>query len=338
MARKAQKKIDFFAREPQFVDHLTPTWHALPLEIRGTFYGEKAVLDRIKEQGVESPELYEKAQEVSGPELPLTFAASWWDARNSRDWKRLTVITEHGSGQTFQGVNSHSYLNAKDRAGIVAVLVPGTYQEKFSQETHPIIPTYVVGCPKLDRWHKDKTLPKDARGVVAFSTHWDCKVCPETRTSIRHFRSALPLINKKFKLIGHAHPRIAGVMQALYLKHDIEWVPDFSEVMERAELYICDGSSTIYEWASLDRPTVILNAPWYRRDVEHGLLFWEYRDVGIQVDQPRELPQAIKTALADTDAQKARRHEIISDVYGPCDGQAAKRAAAALQEILTRWS
>jgi hypothetical protein len=336
--RKALKKIDFFAREPQFVDHITPTWHALPPSLRGTFYGEKAVLDRIRAQGVESPEPYEKAQEVSGPELPLTFTASFWDMRNSRNWGRLTVLTEHGSGQSFLGVKSQSYIRSKDRAGVVGLLLPGTYQERISQEAHPIIPTYVVGCPKLDPWHKDKTLPKEARGVVAFSTHWDCKVCPETRSSIRHYRTALPLLNKKFKVLGHAHPRIAGVMQALYAKYDIEWVQDFSEVMERAEVYVCDGSSTIYEWASLDRPTVILNAPWYRRDVEHGLLFWEYRDVGVQVDHPRDLPQAIKTALADTEKQKARRREIIADVYGPCDGHAAERAAAALGDILERWS
>lgn len=338
MPRKAQKKIDFVAREPHFLDHLAPTWHALPSELRGTFYTEKAILDRARAHGIENAKQYEAIREVSAAKLPLTFTASYWDMKNSRNLGRLTVITEHGAGQSYLGVKSGSYLRSTDRAGVVGILVPGKYQAEISQQTHPAIPTYAVGVPKLDQLHKDKSLPKEARSVIAFSTHWDCKVCPETRSTLRHYRRVLPLLSKKFKLIGHAHPRIAGVMQGIYAKHGIEYVADFSEVIERAEVYICDNSSTIFEWASLDRPVVLLNAPWYRRDVEHGLLFWEFRDIGVQVDQPRELPEKIKTALADPKEIAERRREIVRQVYGPCNGSAAKKAAAALQEILERWS
>ena len=58
---------------------------------------------------------------------------------------------------------------------------------------------------------------------------------------------------------------------------------DFDEVMERSTLYICDNSSTLYEFASTGRPVVVLNAPWFRRDIEHGLRFWEHADVGVSV-------------------------------------------------------
>ena len=338
MPRKALQKIDFFAREPHFLDHLAPTWHALPENLRGTFYVEKPYLDRAKDLGIQDPRPHDDARQIEGPDFPLTVTASYWDMKVSRNLGRLTVITEHGAGQSYLGVQSGSYLRAKDRAGVVGILVPGEYQADISQQVHPAIPTYAVGVPKLDQLHKDKGLPKKAKGVVAFSTHWDCKVCPETRSSLRHFRRALPDLDRKFPFIGHAHPRFAGVMEAIYLKHGIEYVPDFSEVIERAEVYICDNSSTIFEWASLDRPVVLLNAPWYRRDVEHGLLFWEFRDIGVQVDQPRELPEAIKRALSDPKEIAERRREIVEQVYGPCDGQAAKRAAAALLDVLERWS
>ena len=338
MPRKALPKIDFFAREPHFLDHLAPTWHALPKDQQGTFYVEKANLDRAKNLGIEDPRQYKEAREIEGPDYPLTVTASYWDMKNARNWGRLTVITEHGAGQSYLGVQSGSYLRAKDRAGVVGILVPGEYQAAVSESVHPAIPTYPVGVPKLDELHRNKKLPKKAKGVVAFSTHWDCKVCPETRSSLRHYRRALPLLDKKFSFLGHAHPRFAGVMEAVYLKHGIEYVPDFSEVIERAEVFICDNSSTIFEWASLDRPVVILNAPWYRREVEHGLLFWEFRDIGVQVDQPRDLPGAIKKALSDPPEIAERRREIVEQVYGPCDGKAAQRAAQALQDILSRWS
>ena len=338
MPRQALPKIDFLAREPHFLDHLAPTWHALPENLRGTFYTEKNCLERARAQGIASPEEYERAKEVSGPDFPLTVTASYWDMKNSRNWGRLTVITEHGAGQSYLGVKSGSYLRSHDRAGVVGVLVPGNYQASVFEEVHPAIPSYPVGVPKLDAWHKDKKLPREAKGVIAFSTHWDCKVCPETRSSIRHFRRALPELQKKFKLIGHAHPRIAGTMEGIYQKHGIEFVPDFAEVIERAEVYICDNSSTIFEWASLDRPVVLLNAPWYRRNVEHGLLFWEFRDIGVQVDNPRGLSQAIKHALVDPKEIAERRREVVRATYGACDGQAAKRAAAALQDILQRWA
>ena len=338
MPRKAQPKIDFLAREPHFLDHLAPTWRALPKEHRGAFYVQKPFIERARSLGIESPKEYELIKEVEGSELPLTFTAAYWDMKNSRNLGRLTVITEHGAGQSYLGVQSGSYLRSTDRAGVVGILVPGQYQASISEHYHPAIPTYAVGVPKLDQLHKDKKLPKKAKGKVAFSTHWDCKVCPETRSSIRHYRRALPLLDKKFDFLGHAHPRFAGVMEAIYLKHGIEYVPDFSEVIERAEVYICDNSSTIFEWASLDRPVVILNAPWYRRDVEHGLLFWEFRDIGVQVDLPRELPGAIKKAMADPKEIAERRREIIAQVYGACDGRAAERAANALLDILSQWS
>lgn len=340
MPRKCRKKIDFLALAPHYIDHMAPVWHQLPEELRGTFYASKQILQRAKDQGIKNPKEYDQIKEVSGKTFPLTYTAAYWDMKTSRNLGRLTVITEHGAGQSYEGINNGSYLRSTDRAGVVGILVPGKYQAKVSESVHPAIPAYPVGVPKLDDWHKQKKnkLPKEAKGVVGFSTHWDCKVCPETRSSIRHFRGALPQINKKFPLLGHAHPRIAGVMEALYQKQNIEYVADFSELVERAEVYVCDNSSTIFEWASLDRPVVLLNAPWYRRNVEHGLLFWEFRDIGLQVDHGRQLAQTIKQALADPPHVAERRREIVRQVYGPCDGRAAKRAAEALQEILTAWS
>jgi UDP-N-acetylglucosamine:LPS N-acetylglucosamine transferase len=96
-------------------------------------------------------------------------------------------------------------------------------------------------------------------------------------------------------------------------------------------VYVCDNSSTIYEFAATGRPVVVLNGPHYRRDVHHGLRFWDAADVGIQVDHPRDLPDAIEEALRDPEPRRRAREAALGIVYAHRTG-AAQRAAAALTD------
>lgn len=265
----------------------------------------------------------------------LTVVASYRDLKLARSHGRRVIISEHGAGQSYEGVESGSYIGAIDRAGCVAAIVPGKSQAKKHEDTHPTIKAYPVGVPKLDARHADPRPGK--KGRVAVSFHWECKVCPETRSALRHFRSSLKDLAKEFDLVGHSHPRMARQAQAIYLKLGIPFIADFEELMDEAELYACDNSSTIFEWASLDRPVVLLNAPWYRREVEHGLRFWSHSDVGLQVDNPAELNRTVKLALQDPAEVAKRRRELISDIYLKTDGRAAERAAAAIAEIQENW-
>jgi len=114
----------------------------------------------------------------------------------------------------------------------------------------------------------------------------------------------------------------------------IEPVEDFEDVLERADLYMCDNSSTLFEFASVGRPVVVLNAPWYRRHIEHGLRFWEAATVGVQVDHPAELRDAVMQALEDPPEQQAARQAAVRIAYTYTDGQASKRAAQEILELL----
>jgi len=95
----------------------------------------------------------------------------------------------------------------------------------------------------------------------------------------------------------------------------IEIVQDFSEVCRRADLYVCDNSSTLFEFASTGRPVVVLNDPQFRREVNHGGRFWTWATVGYQCDRPEDLIPTVERALLDPPAQQAERERVLDLAY-----------------------
>lgn len=319
--------VDFLARERHFADHLIPIWEALPDELRGTFYGSEEV--RIR---------YPQARGPISRRPRLTVVAAFRDLKLARERGRKCVLIEHGAGQSYRGTRSASYIGAPDRGGVVAVFVPGPTQARRHERAHPTIPAYAIGVPKLDRHHAAPRPRRRRKPVVAISFHWLCRVAPEARGAHVHYHSIFPELAREFDLIGHGHPRVIKELGPLYKRAGIEVVSDFEDVIDRADVYVCDNSSTMYEWASLDRPVVVLNAPWFRETVEHGLRFWEHGDLGPHVWEPAALPDAIRQAIADPEEIATRRREIVGEVYASCDGLAAKRAAALLTRLQARWA
>jgi glycosyltransferase involved in cell wall biosynthesis len=188
----------------------------------------------------------------------------------------------------------------------------------------------------MDEWHVRVPRVRGDPPVVAVSFHWDGPAFPETKTSFPHFQPALPALKQSFKVIGHGHPRIMNYLAAEYRRLGIEVVRDFGDVLKRADVYCTDNSSTLFEFASTGRPVVVMNAPWYRRDVRHGLRFWDCADVGIQVDRPEDLVSAVVRALEDPSEQQVLRRAAVDKVYGVHDGTAAKHAAEAILQTLEK--
>jgi len=123
-----------------------------------------------------------------------------------------------------------------------------------------------------------------------------------------------------------------GGLDPYYRQCGIEPVWDFEEVMERADLYVNDCSSTLYEFCVTGKPVIILNAPWFRRGVHTGIRFWEYTDVGPMVNEPEELLGAITAMLSDPGKMQQERERAVADLY-PYLGESAKRAATVIQEF-----
>ena len=304
-------KLDAIASEGHFADHLLPVWMALPEEMRGTFY-------RKTRPPVSSQK---------------TLVASSGDLYRSRKLGRPTAIMEHGCGQSYGGdrksANHSSYAGGGSRDAQL-FLHPGPHPAGRDRERYPDARVEIVGCPKLD------ALPRKERNgppVVAIGFHWDCRISSETRTGAPHFMYSLHALAKTgIKILGHGHPRIIDRLAPYYSKYGIEVVRSFAEVCARADLYLCDNSSSLFEFAATGRPVVVLNPPKYRREVHHGLRFWEAATVGIQVTPRESLAEAVSAALADPPAQREAREAALTLVYAYRSG-AAQRAAA----VLTDW-
>lgn len=321
-------RVDFAAREDHFVDHLAPVWDALRLAERGRFFVTKDSQRRAGSLGVPG-----SLQEPTRGDTPVV-VASWGDLRRCRAVGRPVILMEHGAGQSYVGAEHlGSYVGSHDRDGVVAVLVPNQRAADVHDAAHPTIPCFIVGCPKLDRLLK---IPRPSEPAYAVAHHWDAKLpnTPEGRSAFRHyFRTYHDLASSGPRMIGHAHPRMWPNVKRHYRGAGMDLAQTFDEVVERATVLAVDNSSVLFEFAALDRPVVVLNAPWYRRDVEHGARFWEWADVGIQVNRPEDLRAAYKLAASDPPEIAERRREIVTEVYANL-GTAAPAAAGALRTTL----
>lgn len=301
-------KVQFLATEEHFSHHLRPVYDALPEEVRGKFCTKPAELE---------------------PKVP-TVVASYGSLISTTG--QPIIFFEHGAG--FQYNTKHaSYAGSQKRDKVILFCNVNEFVAESNRKAHPSIQSVVVGCPKLDKYaafEKPVGEPK-----VAFSWHWDAYVVPETRSAWPHYSASLRQIARNGKglwtPLGHAHPRAHTMVKFDYGRLGWKYLRKFEDVCRQASVYVCDTSSTIYEFAALDRPVVVLNAPWYRKTVHHGLRFWDHIP-GIQVDHPKEVNAAVEKALIN-DTWKQERKRISNLVY-PNLGCAALKASEAILTVL----
>lgn len=267
------------------------------------------------------------------PTTPVV-VASHGDLRAVANGRRPLALCEHGVGQSY-GNGHPSYCGgvSPERAQVGLFLVPNDDAAAANRRVYPCARIAVVGVPRLDPWLACPPRPPGPP-LVAVSFHWSCRVAPETQGAFAYFRSALPALARRFHVLGHGHPRILEALARGYRRHDIEVVRDFESVLLRAALYVTDNSSTLYEFAATGRPVVVLNPPWYRRHVEHGLRFWQHAGVGLACEQPEDLVRVVEMALGDPPEQQRRRQAAVEAVIPFRDGQASARAASALRTWL----
>ena len=307
------------------------------------------IIEALRDAGVNASMFSTRRDVMWGeflhPRRARTFPDTLWIVAGSVDSMKLaglpTVYVEHGAGQAYsqdsRGAGHMSYSDGT--IGDVCLFVaPNEYVAARRRRSQPDVPTIMAGPTILDEFHSLLGVGPDepAERIAALAVHWDCQLVPESRSALDHYQASLVKINLALRrqgiiLVGHAHPRIAARARRVFAKAGIDWW-DYDDVMHRASVMVVDNSSIGYEFASLDRPTVWLNAPWYRRHVHHGLRFWECVP-GEQVDEPGDVVDAVVRAF-ELDPFADRRREIVKKVYPVLDGWAAGRAAQAIIAVM----
>lgn len=322
MTQNNTKKVDFFAREPHHAQHAKAIYDKMPEAHKGIFTDDfKKII-------------------VSDNEHVAVF--SYGDLRHTQHTRKKVIFGEHGAGMYYNGTAHPSYAGStQGRNNVVLRLSPNKTHAKKEMETLKGVPVSIVGMPKMDEWaaHRDdfqKTYDPDRTPVVAVSFHWNCRVCPETMSSYKHFAHVLDQVDREFTLIGHGHPRIMNEMRHIYRTLDIKVCADWRRVMKEADIYVCDNSSTIFEFAYLRKPVVLLNAPNYRKNVTHegNPRFWKYANIGPQVDDPATLTAKIWEAWDDYPKFLPLIDKAVDDVFTYTDGKCAERAVAEIIKIL----
>ncbi len=335
-------RIDVAAKYTHWCDHMAPVWRALPEEARGEFLLGASIAAYARERhGISGPTYNGKEdfqRLLAKRRGAVIVVAAMGDARAAFGARRRVVLFQHGVGFSFHGEGQHhqSYAGGCSDREVDLFCYPNEYAAQAQLRVYPRSNMKITGSPKMDAVFLRPPKPRGDPPVICISFHWNCRVCPETRWALPHYRKALPALVEHFgagNVLGHGHPRAWRQLLPIFEEAGLVPVQRFEEVLDRADLYCNDSSSTLYEFAATDRPVVTLNAPWFRRDVSHGLRFWEHEDVGIICDHPDDLIESIELALEELPEQQARRRAAVAAAYPVQDGTAAHRAAVLILQL-----
>lgn len=326
-------KVHAYASRQHYADHLLPIWRALPDELRG----ESWSLYRNEPWGkVRS----NPARNSARSNRDVILVASYQDLTR---WPRQPVVyVEHGAGQSYLAVPTSGaqlgYPGGLHPPNVIGYVCPSERVASAWRQARPDVAVCVAGCPRLDPWLSGARGAPEAR-TVAFTWHWDARtVCPEARSALRWYRADLARVasvwrGQGFTVLGHGHPRHWTKMKALWDEVGVEAVESSETVLDRSGVVVGDNSSLLFEAAALGRAVVCLNAPWYRRDLHHGLRFWDLVP-GVQIDGPDELAAFDLAGYADDPATIAHGLRVGREVYTHTDGRAAERAARWLTSLV----
>jgi hypothetical protein len=263
---------------------------------------------------------------------------SYGDLKLIDELGKYIIFCEHGVGMYYNNAHPSYAGSLTKREKVILRLSPNENHAQKERETLEC-PVEVIGVPKLDKyankyWDFNKEKP-----TVAISFHFDCFVNPETRSSFFHFQKIIPELKKHFNLLGHAHPRLMRDIEGFYIKNKIRVIKDFDDVIRLADVYVIDNSSTIFEWCITNKPIVLLNPPFYRREVEHkgNPRFWKHSGIAPLCDKPEDLIASIWEAVNNHDKYLPKIREAEKDVLTFTDGKCAERAVQAIKKHIQQY-
>lgn len=260
----------------------------------------------------------------------IALVAGWQDVQTLRPRHRM-IYVEHGAGQAYTGDEKsamqpgYSASGGFRHAGVELFICPS----QAVASRWRTAPAHAVGCPKLDKY---VNAPAITDRTVCFAWHWDAIISPEAKTALPHYRSSLTAIVDHLEehgvtVYGHGHPRWEGAIDSLLAECGMTVLPTEQEVFAKASALFVDNSSIGMEFMALRRPVVWLNAPWYRRTVNHGGRFWDWTSGVPTIDNPVDFFTMNIDNLFNGTYPTAEAAKSVEATYGHVDGNASKRAA-----------
>lgn len=310
--------IDCYTSQPHYADHLRPIWQQLPDEVRGNWF---------------AGELPRRAEAIRD----VVLVAGYADAKALPRSKRA-IYVEHGAGQAYRGDEvsrwNGSYSGGRGLNNVCLFICPNDEVRQRWLNAYPFVPAVTVGCPKLD-----VLPPWQPANVVTLAWHWDCRLVPETRTALWAYLDVLEVTAERLASVGldmwlHWHPKLVGAKVRIPSSLQASIEPDAARVLTYSSVVAADNTSLMYEAAAQGIPVVAMNAPWYRRSVNHGLRFWAYVP-GPEVDDPDDLADVvIRAARRPLPEWSQARVRAAERAYRWVDGQASARAVRAILAVL----
>jgi hypothetical protein len=301
--------IHVYASRPHYLRHIRPIFDALPDELRGQII-RRGTTDQLDQN-----------------DIVLVGGALEFGAVPQR-----MIYVEHGAGQTYLNLDPRvagHYAGSEHPERVIGYICPN--QEVADSWKRPAI---AVGCPALDQLQRKPVSPR----ACAITFHWDArKVAPEARSARDHYAEHLGMIvqwirTNDLEPLGHWHPN-DRTTKIMWEHLGIRTESSLDAVLEQSTFMILDNSSAGYEANHMEIHTIWLNAPWYRKDVHHGLRFWD-RIPGPTVDDAWELVSS-RYLSTDYDPWRAGREEQVDKMVYSVQVGGAKLAAEWILQLLS---
>lgn len=332
-------RVDVYASQWHYLDHLEPIWHALPDEVRGAVLVTSTPLRRHP-LAVAAEGRVDGSARIS---RVLVAGATDVDTASRNRWG--CCLVEHGAGQGYADSGGHpSYPGGVGREAVGLFLCTNRSVARRNDRLYPGR-SVVTGSPRLDwlaRIRSDRhSAEPPPYPTLALAWHFACRASRESFWAWPEFKPSLVDLVSAWpgRVIGTAHPKGYRHVETAYRQAGIEPVPLWADVVARADVVSFDNSSVGFEAVALGIPVVMCESVMWRRNVHHNLRFWEYDDIGPIVKaghDPRllaqEWAQAAQRAFLDERDFLDARWRCRDDLY-PYRGQATERAV----DAICRW-
>jgi hypothetical protein len=336
-------KVHAYASWPHYAEHIAPIWNWLPDEYKGDFVAASSSVDTLlRRHGIVPVASRHKGQIAEGLKTrePI-IVAGYADLRKMR--RRPVVFVEHGAGQTYigdDGTIHGGYSGGMNRDNVELFICPNNKVAERNLAVYPAKKAAVCGSPRLDDLLQTRLGWAGDGQTVAIAFHWNCQIAPESGTAFPYFAKQISDFARMartcgLEVIGHGHPKSWPFYKDWWETQNVATEASWPALVQQIDLLIADNSSIVFEAAALGIPVVLLESPRWRRNVEHGLRFWEHADVGPSVLPDEDLGEAMSQAF--TESWRVKREAVAQAVYAvppSVEGSASRMAGEAILRYL----